>query len=370
MVTKLLLLGSSVAFVGCGAGGAGTDGGLGSGSLGNIASVAGTAVTDEATNALAEGTSSTSGLVNSAAADSDFTVTKTCTPNKPATGNVEVKWSRSGTGSKTITKGKWEITHAITASGSEIRDWVAPTGTNLTCNQANTGVRVTWSDLSVVNGLKMTATVDRTHAISVTKKRSTGATVSATHDSATKGTRTVTWGTPTVTPSATSSTISLQKSIVLDLTAISTVSTESGTNVTSSGTIKTDGAAPLSVAIVRSGSSSSGSSSSTTTIQSKTIQSGTIIHTDTSGPVTSSSFSSVKYDLTSANSAKCVPVSGTITGKVYSSAADVTSGSASKTFVINFNDSSVDSGISISYDGAAAQDYQYSMEGCDLAKES
>jgi hypothetical protein len=63
-------------------------------------------------------------------------------------------------------------------------------------------------------------------------------------------------------------------------------------------------------------------------------------------------------------------VSGTITGKVYSSAADMTSGTASKTFVINFADSSVDSGISISYDGAAAQDYQYSMEGCDLAKES
>jgi len=361
MVTKLLLLGSSVVFVGCGAGGAGSDGSLGSGSLGNIASVAGTAVTDEATNALAEGTSSPSGLVNSAAADRDFTVTKTCTPDKPATGNVEVKWSRSGTGSKTITKGKWEITHAITASGSEIRDWVAPTGTNLTCNQANTGVRVNWSGSNGVDGLRMTATVDRIHAISVTKKRSTGATVSATHDSATKGTRTVTWGTPTVT----SSTISLQKSIVLDLTSVSTVSTESGTSVTSSGTIKTDGAGPLSVAIVRSGSSSI-----TPTIQSKTIQSGTIIHTDTSGPVTSTTFSSVKYDLTSANSAKCVPVSGTITGKVYSSAADMTSGSASKTFVINFNDSSVDSGISISYDGAVAQDYQYSMEGCDLAKES
>jgi hypothetical protein len=206
MVTKLLLLGSSVAFVGCGTGGAGNDGGLGSGSLGNLASVAGTAVTDEATNALAEGTSSPSGLVNSAAADSDFTVTKTCTENRPAIGNVEVKWTRSGTGSKTITRGKWEITHAITASGSEIRNWVAPTGTDLTCNQANPGVRVNWSGSNGVDGLRMTATVDRIHAISVTKKRSTGATVSATHDSATKGTRTVTWGTPTVT----SSTISLQ----------------------------------------------------------------------------------------------------------------------------------------------------------------
>ena len=341
-------------------------------------STTGSLTIDSATDALSEGsTPGTTGLVEFAnpnlnlttTADTDITVSRACTANKPATGNAEVVWTRTGTGTLTKTLPRTTRVTTVVGKGSETRDWVAPSGKTVSCNNAGAAVRVDWSDTSVVNGLTMTATVDRSHEIStvftVTK---TSATYTLVNNNATKGKRVVTWATPTVAAASGTTTITMNKSITLDHTTTVTRTPAIGSaTVTKTTGVKTDDGAPLSVSVVRSGSTVAGS-----TIQSVTVNSGTVVATDqTDNSVTKSTFGSLKYDLTSSNTAKCIPVSGTISGKVYANAAAVTAGTTSKTYVITFgsSDASIASGVTIAYDDGAAVEYQYSNDGCDLARE-
>ena len=357
MKTHLSLIALTVSLASCGSKSSSDSA---SSSISNAtADSAGTTVADQTTQALAENPTSSANLV----ADSDITVTRACTSNTPATGDVEVVWNRSGTGTKTVTRGKWTIVHTMTASGTETRDWVPPTGQTISCT-AKSYAGINWSNTSLVNGLKLTSTItNRIHNMSVSRTNSkTNATSTVTHNNTTNGTRSVTWSNPTVTAGTSTTTITLTKSITLNTTTTSTSTAVSGTDVTTTATVATDSSAPLSITVTRSGTTASG-----TTIQSKSVDSGTIIHTDAAGIVTKSAFAKVVYDLSSTSSNKCIPTGGTITGSIYASATATT---ATKTFVINFNDTTVDSGISISYDGGSAQDYNYSNEGCDLAHES
>lgn len=325
---------------------------------------------DSTTDALSEGTDAggtrmVNGMpqnIDLKVADVDVTITRTCTVDKPAAGNVQVIWSRNGTGSVEKTRRNWTVTSALTAAGSETRDWIAPAGKSLACNAMN-GVQVDWADATLVNGLKLNATIDRSHAMaSEWSNTRSGKTRKITHAIATKGTRSTTWGELAVATAAGTTTITSTKSVVLDHTAVATTPTEDGGTTNHSAAIRTDETAPLVVTSIRTGNSPS-----LTTLASKTVTSGVIISTDLSdGAVTTVKLSNVKYDLSATNSDKCVPVSGTLTGAVYSELAAKT---PLKTFVITFGDSNSATDISVAYDGAEASDYNYSYTGCDLARE-
>lgn len=334
----------------------------------------GTISIDSVTDSLSEGTAASATALTDqarstdlATGDADITVSRTCTANKPAAGNAEVVWTRSGTGTITKTHGRWSVVSTITASGSETRDWVAPSGQTVGCASATSGVYVNWSNANLVNGLKLTATVDRSHSLSSTWTNSrTSATKTRSHSNATKGTRTVTWSTPSTVSASGTTTVTMNKSVVLDHATTATTTKLDGTSVTRSAKVSTDEAAPLTVSIARSGTTASSVS-----LQSKTISSGTIISTDTTdnsagGIVTKLQLSDLKYDLSASNANKCVPVSGTIKGEVFENATSTTS---LKTFTITFGDTSVDSQISIAYDKSDAEEYEYSYTGCDLARE-
>ncbi|MCX6124746.1 MAG: hypothetical protein NTV34_08355, partial [Proteobacteria bacterium] len=329
---------------------------------------------DSTTDALSEGsTAGTSGLVDSPGgqsdltnADSDITITKTCTANLPSAGNVQVLWTRSGSGSVTKTFARATLVSTLSGSGTETRSWSAPTGKTLACNSASSGVRVNWSDDTVVKGLVLKADVSRTHKMShVWTRTKTGVSTTLVHENTTTGTRTVTWETPTVGTASGTVTITMTKSVVLDhKTSVTRTPKDGGTATTVSAKVITDSTAPLSVTVVRSGTSAA-----TSTIQSKTVKSGTVVSTDdTSGYITKSKFADVKYDLSSTNTTKCIPVSGTISGEVYESATATT---ALKKYIITFGvtDSSTDSGITIAYDGTPAEEYTYSYQACDLGRE-
>ena len=349
-------------FISCGKKSSSSDG---STITNNAASGAGTSATNASTDALSEGGSTSSGLVAMSGqvanliGDTDLTVTKKCTANSD--GTVTVVMTRSGTGSKTVTRKKLTIVHALTATGTDTRVWTPPTGQTISCIAADKGASIGWNNTSLVNGLKLTSTVDKTHHIDVTKTvTATGVATTRKDYDDLKGVRTTTWTAPSTTTAPTGS-ITRDKSIVLTNVTATSIHTQSdGTDLTLSSTIASDSAAPLAVTVQRS-------STSPYALQAKTIKSGTVIVTGSDGTVTKNTLASLIYDLTSANTEKCVPTGGTMSGSVYASATATT---ATKTYVMTFGVSTSSTGITIAYDSGAAADYDYTNSGCDLEREA
>jgi hypothetical protein len=313
-----------------------------------------------ATDSLAEGGSATSGLVEASQilGDREFTTTKNCSA---VNGAATVVITRSGTGSKTVTRKKFSMTHSITAGGTETRVWTPPSGQSLSCVSSAKGAAIEWNSNSIVNGLTMTSTVSKTHHVDITRTPTAGGT-STTLKNYTdiSGSRTTTWSAPSTTP-APSGSIMRDKSIKISNTTMTSLQTQKdGSELTSKITVSTDSASPLAVTVQRS-------SSSPYALQQKTVKSGTITVTHSDGALVKSTFANLVYDLTSSNSEKCVPVSGSISGAVFSNS---TATAASKTFVLTFGVSTSSTGATIAYDGGTSEDYDYSDSGCDIEREA
>ncbi len=279
-----------------------------------------------------------------------YSRTKACTTNGDS---AIVKITFSGASERSVKRARVTAALTITASGSETRTWVPPSGKTVTCNAASTAARIPWQDQDSISGLVTQISVDKSRVVtrSVTTLKKTFQTSNTT---AIKGTRTVTWS---VTTDASS--IIRDKKIVTAVTRSGTRVEQDGSKSTIQTEVKSLAEAPLIVRVERA--------LSDRLLTKKTIKSGTLASTQADGSVVQTSFDTLVYDFSSTNDDRCQPISGKMIGKFIPAGASA----ATKTFIITFGDTSVDSGTSIAYDGGTAEDYpDYNAKGCDLEAES
>jgi hypothetical protein len=253
---------------------------------------------------------------------------------------------------KNISTATLDVTVDVVKSGTEIRAW-SPAA----CNGANTYASIDWSAGGVNGSLGLEVTLNRTinraKAITLTKLSGTTKTWNATDDVVVTGTRYITWAAPTTSGTL----INRVKTVTSNVSRVRTFTRASGVSASSTATVTVGTLTPLNVTVARNNTNYG--------LVSKTINSGTVKVTETSdGSYSSCVFTDVVYNLLSSNSNKCVPTSGTITCGQYASSA-VSSGTA--TVVIKFGVLTTASGISVSVDGATAEDFsEYNTKGCDL----
>ncbi|MBS1983670.1 MAG: hypothetical protein JST16_05810 [Bdellovibrionales bacterium] len=288
-------------------------------------------------------------------APSSLSTTRTCSGGGSAGTAVTVGITFSGSQTISLTRPKVSVSSEITETGTLSRVWTPPSTQTIACNAGATRVLFNWANDSIVNGLKVTQTVDRTRNASRTVTvTSSGASVVKTNNFTAKGTRTVTWATGSGTSG---STVSRTKTVTSDVTRTATVTNADGTTSTVNSTVTIADSTPLSVTVVRA-------STAPYALKTKTISSGTVTATRTGVDRVESAYTDVVYDMTS--STPCLPTSGTITVKYFSSDTATT---AASTSTITFG-ASTDSGVSITPEGGTATDYpEYNSTGCDLEKE-
>lgn len=314
---------------------------------------------DEATDAIAEnGTSSSFEPLEQdlEPLTTTGTITRTCTTSgTDASILLTFTGAESLSFSKTVGSARVSIVLDITKSGTSTRLW-SPAA----CDGSGTFASVNWAVTGATSGLSLTETlnraVNRTKTISITKANGLTRNSGATDDVTITGTRNTTWGTPNLVTITSGTGVSRTKTINSNVTRVRTFTRASGTTISATSTVTVGTGTPLNVTVVRK--------TTDKILVSKTINSGTITVTESDGSLTSCAFSSVTYDLSSTNTNKCVPTSGTITCEKLSSATATT---ATSTQVIKFGDTTTTSGISISVDGATADDLSnYNTKGCDL----
>jgi hypothetical protein len=279
------------------------------------------------------------------------TFTRTCTE---ASGDASVLLSFSGsntlTFSKTISSATIEVTIDVSRTGTETRVWSPATCT------ANTYANINWATAGVGTGLTLNVTLDRTinraKTITVTKAAASPKTYSATDNVAVTGTRQITWAAPVSSGTAN---VSRTKTITSEVTRVRNFSRANGTTINSTETVTVGTASPLNVTVIRN--------DTTKALVSKTINSGTIKVSDSDGSYSSCALSNVTYDLSSSNTNRCLPTSGSITCQKFAASADAT---ATAEVIISFG-ASTTSSVSVSVDGETAEDFSnYNSRGCDL----
>lgn len=365
----LIVLSASLAVLSCGKKKDSTDTPANDGT-GTAAADTGTASgsslsgTDEATDSVADGSSSSGVALTDAepsrlvAGDKDITVTRVCTLATDGTGIVTVKVTRTGSGTLSGTQGKNRTyTNTIAGTGDETRVWTPPTGqtTALACS-TNNSAKVPWKKDAVVDGLTVSNTVNntmtRTRVITNTK---TNTTTTVVDNNTAKGLRTITWAKGT----SDATTVTHSKKVVIkDMIRTKDYTNKSGEQKSISTTTNTATASPLAITVVRN--------ATTGILVSKLVNSGVLNIVNADGTTTQLTLSSVKFDLASTNTDVCRPVSGTVTGTVTDKGATT----ASQTFTITY-DSSSDTPAVITFDkGVTSEEYQHNGRGCDLERES
>lgn len=305
-------------------------------------------VVEDATDAIADGASTAASL-----ADVSIQRDKACVKNDDGTVTVTVTFG--GEGSSTVDREKATVAITSTASGSEVRTWTPPAGQTMDCQASDGPAKVRWKQEAAVEGLKLDVELDKTRSNDrVITPKAGGEARTATNSTSAKGTRSVEYSRLASDDAAV---ISLGKTITSSVTRTSTIAKAAGDPTVLSETVVVPEATPLVVHTDRQATDGA--------LISKTIVSGTAVATDnTDSSRVESTFTAVKYDLSDSSANKCVPVSGSIAGKIFDAA-----GTETQSFVITFG-ADVDSGITIAYDGAEAAEYtDYSAKDCDLANE-
>lgn len=306
---------------------------------------------DEATDAIAESGSS-SGYLLSVATEQEYspqavTVSKTCTTSG---NNASVAMSFSGSENLSFQKSIVTVSVDIVKAGTETRLW-SPASGSLGCTNG-THAAINWTSLST--GLTLSVTLDRSINRSKTIQiaRASGTVTRTASDNViVNGQRTVTFAAP-VTSGANKS---ITKTIVSSVTRQKTFTRTNGVAATTTSTVAVESGSPLNVTVLRNGT--------TGALVTKTINSGTVKVTETDGTLNSCEFLNVVYDFANSNTTKCLPTSGTITCSRYASASDST---VQSTVELKFGQAT-SSSVSISVDGATAEDYSdYNTRGCDL----
>lgn len=280
-----------------------------------------------------------------------FNISRSCAVDD-GTGVTTVTASYTGTRSLSFDNGRIAMSCSMTQAGTLTRTWTPKTAGDISCNTAMTYAKVPWGDNTKIDGLQMIQTFDRTRNFARTFSRNGQTIKSRTDNFTAKGTRTLTWGTGTVADGL----LTRVNTLTSDVIRNKTFTKGNGGEASITMTVKTMNDAPIQVEVVRT-------SISPWDIQTKTVKSGTIQATRDGGGRAEVTFNDVVFDLRDTNVNKCLPTSGSITGKYFES-ADATT--PSHTFTITFG-ASTSSGVSISRDGADAEDYDtYTPKGCDL----
>ena len=280
-------------------------------------------------------------------------ITSSCKPgDRAATADL----TDHGEGTTNVMRGSLTQTSTVSINGAQSQVWKAPPGEaagGVGCDERLRRVVVRWSDPTVVDGLSMAVKGNESQTrrvVAVDTARGLSRTVQA--DSNHDGTRHTVFSAPTVTSSA----LTLTKSISYQLQRGRTYTNTLGDATTFTSTITASEASPLTVTVTRA-------PAPPFALQSEVVNGALTATKVEDKSVVNLTLANVTYDLTQANTAKCQPVSGTVTGTSRPASG------APATFTIKFGDTSVASGVSISWNGGAAVEYdQYNGRDCDLAR--
>ncbi len=274
-------------------------------------------------------------------------VTRTCTAGSAGAVTIAETWSGSAT--KSVTRPKATLASSLSVTGIQSRVWTPPTGQTLSCS-INNRAKVRWTNDTLVSGLKLAVTTDRTRTRTLDVKTSK-TTVSKAVQNVVKGTRNITWAVGTTTATTVARTKTVSSSVTRAVTT-----TTSGVAETLSYTVATKAGADLAVEVTRLIADGSWVT--------KKVSSGTIVLTKADGTRVENTFKDVIFDASQDD--PCLPVSGIISGVVYYLGETT----ASKTYEINFGQST-DSSVAISEDAGVATDApEIQIQGCDLAVEN
>lgn len=267
---------------------------------------------DETTSALGGDLSTDTSAALALAPSVSFT--RSCTADTTEkTATVTITYS----GSETKTKGSVTTVHS--ASGNETRVWSNPVSdTAVACGALGKYVKIDWTKVAEVNGLKLQVTTSRTNDLSTTFTRK-GSSVTRTFNKSLSGTRTITWE----TPSGATDTTTVTKTAVIDVTHSSKLTKIDGTVVDLSSEHKTLENAPLVTTRV---SDTSGNP------MNFTVVSGTMSISKSSRFYVTNKYTNLVFDLTSDD--PCTPSSGTILTSIYNTSSDST---PLKTYTITFS---------------------------------
>lgn len=365
---RLLRLSSVYVFVAAGIVSCGKDSKR---SVGETVNAGSTANSEEQTGAQLQEASEAIEAIESASAGSAVTgatedptePVRTCAASTAGDGAVTVAETLDYDVEKSVEAKKLTRTTQTVVNSKRQRVWTPASGSAaLTCSAVKT-VGVNWTDAAQVNGLKLVATVDDTASVTTNLTGTTGkgeaVTLKLERRRTARGTRTVTHSDHATENSS--------------FSFIRTV--ESNFERTVSGTRKTPGSKTstesFSIALTNKTAKDSPLKIKTEISKtdkvwtSKTIQSGTFVSSSTDKKQrVESTFSNVVF-----NSGNCVPVSGSISGKIFEvdAAADAT---PLTTFVLTFG-ADTDSGVTITYKDKTAEDFPTAadyLQSCSFAK--
>lgn len=282
----------------------------------------------------------------------ELTYSRTCT-QASATDPVTVAVTLSGSRESTISKTRVSIASSIEHSGSLSRVWTPPSGQTIACNPNAKRVYLDWTNDSIVNGLSVAVSFDRSRTASRTTTFTRKGTQVETSDSfSAKGSRTATWA----TGGTSGGSVTRTKTVTSDVTRTRSFANAAGQSASIEMNVKTKSGAPLVIDVKRA--------SSGLALQQKTIKSGTVVVTRTGKDRVETDFSNLVFDYS--NSERCMPTSGSVSGRYYAS-ADATEASA--TYTIEFGADN-ESGVSFTKDGVSAEFEAFSPWNCDLDQES
>lgn len=224
---------------------------------GTVSSMADAAIEATSTNEVAS--ASLLGLV-----DLSVTRTRSC-ESENDTATVEIESSVSGGGE--ITTGFGSMTRTITGSSEQTRVW-SRVGGSVSCASDNKHADIDWTN---VDGLRLTATFERSRAMQMTQTFANGRTMSKSRSFSASGTRSVTWTASTETGDE----FTRSMTVTTDSTREIKIANKNGKTNEMRWTVKTSDDAPLSVDVTRQ--------SSDKAITSKVINSGTLVATTSRG---------------------------------------------------------------------------------------
>jgi hypothetical protein len=307
---------------------------------------------EEVADSISDGsTGQTTSMLNTALTSvnpltNDFTLTRACT----ASGGVAtVNVTFSGSKSLSLSGPNFTIANEVTVSGTRQRVWTPPAGQTVECTVNGYFASIPWTNDTVMNGLSLTDTFNRTRNVTRTfTKKADNTTKTRTDNFSATGTRTTAWS----TGSSGSGTITRTLNTTSSVTRTKSYTKADGTSGDISMSVSTKSDAPIVVDVVRS--------STNYVWITKTIKSGTMVAVKSGGGRVETAFNNVVF---TKGDNSCLPTSGTINGSYFETESDTT---ASHTFTITFG-ADTTSQVSISRDGEAAVDFDvYSSKGCDL----